>query len=92
VLGVEVAAWGIKKMKTKWGTCNPAARRIWLNLELVKQPERCIEYLVVHELVHLREWAHGARFVAIMDEHMPRWRTLRRELAEGPLAHDTWTC
>ena len=67
-LGVEAASCGIKRMKTRWGTCNPAARRIWLNLELAKQPEPCIEYLVVHELVHLRERTHGPRFVALMDE------------------------
>lgn len=55
VLGVQVAGWGIKKMKTKWGTCNVEARRIWLNLELVKKPVQCLEYIVVHELVHLIE-------------------------------------
>jgi predicted metal-dependent hydrolase len=91
-LGVEAASCGIKRMKTRWGTCNPAARRIWLNLELAKQPEPCIEYLVVHELVHLRERTHGPRFVALMDAHLPQWRALRRQLAEGPLAHETWTC
>ena len=79
-------------MKTRWGTCNPTARRIWLNLELAKQPESCLEYLVVHELVHLRERTHGPRFVALMDRHLPQWRALRRQLAEGPLAHETWTC
>ena len=92
LLGVDVAAWGIKKMKTRWGTCNQQARRVWLNLELAKQPARCIEYLVVHELVHLCERTHGERFTTIMDEHLPRWRALRRELAEGPLAHEEWSC
>jgi predicted metal-dependent hydrolase len=91
-LGVEVTAWGIKRMKTRWGTCNPTARRIWLNLELAKQPERCLEYLVVHELTHLRERTHGPRFIALMDAHMPEWRSHRRALAEGPLAHETWSC
>lgn len=91
-LGVEVTAWGIKRMKTRWGTCNPTARRIWLNLELAKQPERCLEYLVVHELAHLRDRTHGPRFVALMDAHLPQWRALRRALTEGPLAHETWTC
>lgn len=91
-LGVEVAAWGIKRMKTRWGTCNSTARRIWLNLELAKQPERCIEYLVVHELAHLRERTHGPRFVALMDAHLPQWRSLRRTLTEGPLAHESWRC
>ena len=64
VLGVQVAEWGIKQMKTKWGTCNPEARRIWLNLELAKKPPQCLEYIVVHELAHLIERHHNDRFRA----------------------------
>src|ERR1039458_447809 len=67
VLGVQVAECRIKKMKTKWGTCNADARRIWLNLELVKKPVQCTEYVLVHELVHLLERHHTDRFVAIME-------------------------
>ncbi len=89
-LGVQVTEWGIKQMKTRWGTCNPAARRIWVNLELAKKPERCLEYLVVHEVVHLIERHHGDRFVAIMDQHLPQWRLHRQELNSEPLAHQTW--
>ena len=81
----------IKKMKTKWGTCNADARRIWLNLELAKKPVQCIEYVMVHELVHLLERQHSDRFVAIMDRSLPQWRVLRQELNAAPLAHEMWS-
>jgi predicted metal-dependent hydrolase len=90
-LEVDARAWGIRRMKTKWGSCNPKARRIWVNLELAKKPERCLEYLVVHELVHLLERGHSDRFVALMDKHMPRWRQHRTELNATPLSHENWT-
>jgi predicted metal-dependent hydrolase len=90
-LGVELAAWGIKRMKTKWGSCNAASRRIWLNLQLATKPIHCLEYVVVHELAHLIERTHDPRFTAIMDRHLPRWRSLRSELAAAPLEHETWT-
>lgn len=90
-LGVQVTESRIKKMKTKWGTCNADARRIWLNLELIKKPIQCIEYVLVHELVHLLERHHTDRFVALMDRNLPRWRALREELNAAPLAHETWT-
>ncbi len=89
-LGVSVAAWGIKRMKTKWGTCNREARRIWLNLELIKKPPTCLEYLVVHELVHLLERHHNERFVAHMNWAMPLWRSYREELNRAPLRHEEW--
>jgi len=91
VLGVQVVEWRIKKMKTKWGACNVEARRIWLNLELVKKPVQCLEYLVVHELVHLLERHHNDRFMAIMDKSLPQWRLHRHELNAAPLAHETWS-
>lgn len=91
ILGVSVADWGIKQMKTKWGTCNIEARRIWLNLELAKKPIRCLEYIVVHELVHLLERHHNDRFTALMDKYLPSWRFLREELNRAPLAHEDWT-
>jgi predicted metal-dependent hydrolase len=90
-LGVQAADWGIKKMKTKWGACNVAARRIWLNLELAKKPVQCLEYLIVHELTHLLERQHNERFVALMNRHLPNWRLLRQQLNSEPLAHATWT-
>jgi predicted metal-dependent hydrolase len=90
VIGVQVADWGIKKMKTKWGSCNPSARRIWLNLELAKTPIQCLEYIVVHELTHLLERHHNDRFVALMDVHLPHWRRDRDMLNCLPLGHQQW--
>ena len=90
VVGVRVNDWGIKKMKTKWGTCNAEAGRIWLNLELAKKPRECLEYILVHELVHLHERNHNDRFKAHMDHFMPLWRTHRDALNRTPLAHEDW--
>jgi len=90
VVGVEVADWGIRKMKTRWGTCTVEARRIWVNLELAKKPTRCLEYILVHEMVHLIERHHNDRFKALMDRFMPDWRTRRDELNRAPLAHEDW--
>jgi len=90
ILGVMVADWGVKQMKTKWGTCNVEARRIWLNLELVKKPALCLEYIVVHEMAHLLERHHDDRFTAYMDKFMPQWRLHRAELNREPLGHVTW--
>jgi predicted metal-dependent hydrolase len=89
-LGVEVSAYGIKKMKTKWGTCNAEAGRIWINLELAKKSADCLEYVVVHELVHLIVRHHDSQFIEIMDKYLPRWRSLRAELNGLPLAHEIW--
>jgi len=91
ILKVQVADWGIKKMKTKWGACNIDVRRIWLNPELAKKPVQCLEYLVVHELVHLLERHHNDRFMAIMDKCLPQWRLYRQELNAALLAHETWS-
>jgi predicted metal-dependent hydrolase len=89
-LGVELVECGVKRMKTKWGSCNPDARRIWLNLELAKKPVQSLEYLIVHELAHLIERHHNDRFTALMDEHLPDWKARRALLNAQPLAHDTW--
>lgn len=89
-LGVEATSFGIKKMKTKWGTCSVDARRIWINLELAKKSADSLEYVVMHELAHLLAKHHDDRFVAIMDKHLPRWRALREELNCLPLAHEAW--
>ncbi len=91
VLGVQVDDWGIKKMKTKWGSCNTRARRIWLNLELAKKPAKCLEYIIVHEMAHLLEKHHNEQFLALMDKLMPQWRLYRAELNRAPLAHETWS-
>jgi predicted metal-dependent hydrolase len=90
ILGVELAGWGIKRMKTRWGTCNIEARRSWLNLELIKKPAHCLEYIVVHEMVHLLERHHNERFTAHMDRVLPRWRFLRDELNRAPLGDERW--
>lgn len=90
-LGVQMADWGIKKMKTKWGACNVEARRIWLNLELAKKPVQCLEYMVVHELTHLLERHHNERFTTFMEQHLPTWRVWREMLNHAPLAHENWS-
>ncbi|MBS0579417.1 MAG: M48 family metallopeptidase [Proteobacteria bacterium] len=79
-LGIEVAEIRVRQMKTRWGSCNARARRIWLNLDLIKRPPRCLEYVVVHELVHFFERRHNRRFHGFMDELLPDWRDCRREL------------
>lgn len=89
-VGACAAEWGIKKMKTRWGTCNTEAARIWLNLELAKRPAECLEYVVVHELVHLIERGHNDRFVGLMDQIMPPWRLHRAVLNHAPLSHEEW--
>jgi predicted metal-dependent hydrolase len=89
-LGVRVDGWGVKRMKTKWGSCTIDARRAWFNLELAKKPARCVEYLVVHEVMHLRERRHGDAFIALMDKALPSWRQRRAELNRAPLGHETW--
>lgn len=90
ILGVKVAEFGIKKMKTKWGTCNGEARRIWINLELAKKPVQCIEYIVVHEMVHLLERSHNKRFITYMNKFLPQWKHLREELNRLPISHIEW--
>lgn len=77
---VKVESWGVKLMKTKWGSCNIAAKRIWLNLELAKKNPACLEYIVVHEMVHLLERLHNENFVAYMDKFLPNWRSIKAEL------------
>ena len=89
-IGVRVNEFGIKKMKTKWGTCNPEARRIWVNLELAKKPKECLEYIVVHEMVHILERHHNDRFVALMDNFIPQWRSRRDDLNRLPVKHEDW--
>jgi predicted metal-dependent hydrolase len=90
IIGVKSNSWGVKVMKTKWGTCNVDEKRIWLNLELSKKPLNCIEYIIVHELVHLLERSHNDKFVAYIDRFMPKWRQFRDELNNLPVAHNDW--
>ena len=90
-LDVEVADWRVKRMKTRWGSCSVQARRIWLNLELAKKSERCLEYIVVHEMVHLLEPSHNDRFRSLMTRHLPSWKARRNELNRSPLGFEDWT-
>jgi predicted metal-dependent hydrolase len=87
---VKVNEFGIKKMKTKWGTCNIAAQRIWLNLELAKKPISCLEYIIIHEMTHLLERNHNNRFVALMNQFMPNWKEVKEELNRLPVSHTEW--
>lgn len=90
VLGVAVSAYFLQRMKTKWGGCNHRAGTIRLNTELVKKPKDLLEYVVVHEMLHLIEPTHSSRFIDLLDKHYPNWREARAELNELPLAAETW--
>jgi len=90
-MGVQVAFWGVKQMKTKWGSCNITQKRIWLNLELAKKPLSCLEYVLVHELAHLLERHHNDRFHALVSQYLPGWKRLRDELNRLPVNHADWT-
>lgn len=89
-LGVVVAGYFLQRMKTKWGGCNHRARHIRLNTELVKKPKDLLEYVVVHEMLHLIEPTHSERFLALLSRHYPTWREARAELNELPLGAETW--
>lgn len=89
-LEVNVTAYFLQRMKTKWGSCNHMAGHIRLNTELVKKPKDLLEYVIVHEMAHLREPTHSDRFIAILDEHYPSWREARAELNELPLTAEVW--
>ena len=90
-LGVKVERVFVQRMKTKWGSCNHHARTIRLNTDLAKKPPECLEYLVVHELVHLLEPTHNARFVALMNQHLPKWRSHQDSLNRLPVRHESWS-
>jgi len=87
---VQPSFWGTKKMRTKWGSCATQSKRIWLNLELAKKPPECLEYIVVHELIHLLERNHNQAFLTHMEKHLPYWRHFRDRLKAEPLAHEDW--
>jgi predicted metal-dependent hydrolase len=89
-LGVTVSDVFVQQMKTKWGSCNPSTRTIRLNTELAKKPAECLEYIVLHEMVHLLEPRHNPRFVALMSQFMPSWEHYRRTLNRLPVGHATW--
>lgn len=89
-IGVDLKDWQVKRMRTKWGTCNIEQRRIWLNLELAKKPLHCLEYIIVHELVHFLERHHNDRYVALMDKFLPNWRFCQSELNRLILSYEDW--
>lgn len=90
LMGVKVKNVFVQRMRTKWGSCNHRARNIRLNTELAKKPPECLEYVVVHELAHLLEPSHNSRFIALMDQFMPKWHFYRDELNRSPLGHEEW--
>ena len=90
-LGVSVDRWFVQRMKTRWGSCNHKARTIRLNTELAKKPPECLEYIVVHELVHLLEPTHNVHFIGLMDRFLPQWQFHRDLLNSLPLRRETWS-
>lgn len=90
LMGVTVNRFFVQRMKTKWGSCNPTARHIRLNTELAKKPLECLEYIVVHEMIHLLEPTHNNRFIALLDRFMPKWQFYREVLNRLPVRHETW--
>ena len=89
-IGVHVDRLFVRRMKTRWGSCNPAARTIRLNTDLAKKPRECLEFILVHELIHLLEPTHNARFVSLMDQHLPGWPQRRDALNRLPVRHEEW--
>jgi predicted metal-dependent hydrolase len=90
LLGVKARRVMVQQMKTKWGSCNPVTGIVRLNTELARKPPACLEYIVVHELAHLLEPTHNARFQLLMSEAMPHWQQVRDELNQLPLRHEAW--
>ncbi len=90
IIGVNVNEVRIKKMKTKWGSCNPKAKRIWLNLELAKKPLHCMEYVMVHEMLHFIEKNHSDKFRYLISSHLPQWDQYKKELNHSILSYSNW--
>lgn len=88
--GIKIKEWRIRKMKTKWGTCNIKAKRVWLNLELAKKPDHCLEYVLVHEMIHILEKRHTDKFRDYMAQFMPKWELYKDELNGQILVHEKW--
>jgi hypothetical protein len=90
LLNVKVARCFVRQMKTRWGSCNPRARNIRLNSDLAKKPKVCLEYVVLHEILHLIERTHNSRFIDLLDRFMPRWQFYRDDLNKLPVRHEDW--
>lgn len=91
LIGVQAGKVFVQRMRTRWGSCNPAAGHIRLNTDLAKKPPECLEYIVVHELTHLLEPTHNTRFVSLMEGFLPHWRLVRDALNRLPVRHEDWT-
>lgn len=91
LMGVQVRRIFVRRMKTRWGSCNPRAGSIRLNTELAKKPRECLEYVIVHEMTHLLEPRHNGRFIELMDHFLPKWQSARELLNSLPVRHETWT-
>jgi predicted metal-dependent hydrolase len=91
LMGVKVRRFFVQRMKTKWGSCNHRAGSIRLNTDLARKPRECLEYIVVHEMVHLLEPTHNTHFITLMDRFMPNWQSLRETLNRLPVRHEDWT-
>lgn len=89
-IGITVNDWQVKQMKTKWGTCNIEAKRIWINLELAKKPIHCLEYIIVHEMIHLLERHHNENFLFHLEKYLPNWKHIKEELNQLPASHSDW--
>jgi len=92
VVGISVLNWSVRRMKTKWGSCNRETGHIWFNLELAKKHPDCLAYIAVHEMTHLLERFHGKRFTSLIDKFLPDWRARRDQLNSAPLANEFWPC
>lgn len=90
LLNVKVNGWQVRQMKTKWGSCNIEKKRILINLELAKKPEHCLEYIIVHEMIHFMERHHNDKFLYYMDRHLSNWKQLKTELNKLPASHADW--
>ena len=90
ILRVNAGKVFVQRMKTKWGSCQPVSRNLRFNTELAKKPRECLEYLVVHEMLHLLEPTHNARFIALMDQFLPKWQHRRQQLNKLPVHHEDW--
>jgi len=89
-IGVSWNDWQVRQMKTKWGSCKIDEKRMWINLELAKKPLNCLEYIIVHEMIHLLERHHNDRFLFLMEKYMPQWKFNKEELNRLPVSHGEW--
>ena len=89
-MNVKAGQVFVQRMRTRWGGCNPATGAIRLNTDLAKKPIECLEYIVVHEMAHLIEHTHNARFTSLMDLFLPAWQQIRKRLNELPVRHEDW--